>query len=222
MDRSRAAGRGVELPHARGLSGATLDWRAVYVPTRTIATPAAYAVAGLSVIYAVLYLGVVVPSGGANTLAVLITDLAIALSGLAVTIVAVTVGERIAGAEGSWIQLVGVGWALLSATHGAFAFAADLDQLSVAQISSTDPRGFATFGLGGIWMIGVGVLARQGRGGLPRGLGALAIAGGLDLVLLYLAYLASSATLVTVFGGLAAVILGPVFWMWTGSALRRA
>jgi len=193
----------------------------LYVSTRTIATPAAYAVAALSVVYAVVYLGVVKPSGGTNLTAVLATDLFIALSGIIVTIVAATVGERIAGAEGSWVQLVGVGWALLSATHGAFAFAADLGDVSVPQLASTDPRGFATFGLAGVWMIGVGLLARQGRGGLPRGLGALAVAAGLDLVLLFLATLFGSDTLVTVFGGLAAVVLGPAFWTWTGSALQR-
>ncbi|MBI2323794.1 MAG: hypothetical protein HYU87_02370 [Chloroflexi bacterium] len=119
------------------------------------------------------------------------------------------------------MKLVGVGWALLSATHGAFALAADLGDVAVSQISSTDPRGFATFGLAGLWTIVVGWLARQGRGGLPRGLGALGIAGGTDLVLLYLATLLGSDTFVLVFGGLASVVLGPAFWVWTGSALRR-
>jgi len=188
---------------------------------RTIATPAAYTVAALSVAYAVVFLGVVRPSGGANTAAVLVTDAFIAISGIVVTVVAAALGERIAAFEGSWIALVGVGWALLSAAHGAFAFAADLGDVSVPQIASTDPRGFATFGLAGLWTIAVGLLARQGRGGLPRGLGALAIAAGIDLVLLYLATLLGSDMLVTVFGGLAAVVLGPAFWMWTGNALSR-
>jgi hypothetical protein len=193
----------------------------VYVSPRTIATPAAYGVAALSVAYAVVFLGVVRPSGGANTTAVLLTDVFLALSGLLVTIVATTVGERIAGAEGSWVALVGVGWALLQATHGAFAFAADLGDVAVPQLASTDPRGFATFGLAGVWTIAVGLLARQGRGGLPRGLGALAIVAGIDLVLLYFATLLAADTLITVFGGLAAVVFGPAFWLWTGSALRR-
>jgi hypothetical protein len=194
----------------------------VYLPSRTLATPAAYAVAALSVAYAIVFLGFVRPSGGANTSAVLLADLFIGASGVVVTVVASTLGDRIAGSEGSWIKLVGVGWALLSATHGAFAFSADLEQLAVPQVSSTDPRGFATFGVAGLWMIVVGLLARQGRGGLPRGLGVLGIAAGADLVALYLATVFSADTLVTVFGGLAAVVLGPAFWMWTGSALRRS
>ena len=210
----------MELPRARDLTGGHTP-RDLYASPRTVATPAAYAVAALSVLYAVVYLGFVKPSGGANITAVLFADAFIALSGLIVTIVATAIGERIAAVEGSWVKLVGVGWALLSATHGAFAFAADLGDVAVPQIASTDPRGFATFGLAGLWMMVVGLLARQGRGGLPGGLGALAIAAGLDLVLLFFATLLGSDMLVTVFGGLAAVVLGPAFWMWTGSALRR-
>lgn len=193
----------------------------MYVRSQTIATPAAYAIGGLSLAYAAVFLGAVRPSGGENTIAVVLTDLFILLSGLLVPIVASTVGDRIGGTEGTWVKLVGVGWALLSATHGAFALAADLGDVAVSQISSTDPRGFATFGLAGLWTIVVGWLARQGRGGLPRGLGALGIAAGTDLVLLYLATLLGSDTFVLVFGGLASVVLGPAFWVWTGSALRR-
>ena len=193
----------------------------VYVQPRTIATPAAYGVAALSLAYAVVYLGAVRPSQGANTTAVVLTDLFILLSGLLVTVVAPHIGDRISGTEGTWVKLVGVGWALLSSTHGAFALAADIGEVAVPQLSSTDPRGFATFGLAGLWTIGVGWLARQGRGALPRGLGALGIVAGADLVLLYLATLLGSETFVLVFGGLASVVLGPAFWMWTGNALRR-
>ena len=193
----------------------------MYVRTRTLATPAAYAIGALSLAYAVVFLGAVRPSGGANATAVVLTDLFILASGLLVPTVATVLGDRIGGSEGSWVKLVGVGWALLSATHGAFALAADMGDVSVPQISSTDPRGFATFGLAGLWTIVLGWLARQGRGGLPRGLGALGVVSGADLVLLYVATLAGSDTFILVFGGLASVVLGPAFWVWTGSALRR-
>lgn len=193
----------------------------MHLREQTIATPAAYAVGALSLAYAVVFLGAVRPSGGENLTAVVLADLLILASGLLVTIVAAHVGDRIGGSEGTWVKLVGVGWALLSATHGAFALAADMGEVAVPQLSSTDPRGFATFGLAGLWTIIVGWLARQGRGGLPRGLGALGIVAGADLVLLYLATLLGSDTFILVFGGLASVVLGPAFWVWTGSALRR-
>lgn len=192
----------------------------MYLPGRSLATPAAYGVAALSVAYAVVFLGGVRPSQGANVTAVILSDLFILISGLLVTVVATTLGERIGGTEGTWVKLFGVGWALLSATHGAFALAADMGEVAVPQLSSTDPRGFATFGLAGLWVIVVGWLAREGRGGLPRGLGALGIISGTGLVLLYLGTLLGSETLILVFGGLASVVLGPAFWMWTGNALR--
>lgn len=193
----------------------------MYLRDRSLATPAAYGVAALSVAYAVVFLGGVRPSQGANLTAVVLGDVFILLSGLLVTVVAATLGDRIGGTEGTWVKLFGVGWALLSATHGAFALAADIGEVAVPQLSSTDPRGFATFGLAGLWALTVGWLAREGRGGLPRGLGALGIVAGANLVLLYVATLLGSETPILVFGGLASVVLGPAFWMWTGSALRR-
>lgn len=185
-----------------------------------LATYAAYGVGTLSILYAAVYLTSVRPTGGANATAVLLTDLFIFLSGLLVTIVAVTLGDRIGGPAGTWVAAVGTAWALLSAAHGAFAVATDLGAGGALAVSPTDPRGFATFGLAGLWTMAVGWLARSGRGGLPPGLGALGVAAGADLVLLYLATLVGADTLVLVFGGLASVVLGPAFWAWLGSALR--
>ena len=48
-----------------------------------------------------------------------------------------------------------MGYALLSAAHGVYASILAGQGLAAGDLSATDPRGFATFGLAGIWMIAV-------------------------------------------------------------------
>ncbi len=55
---------------------------------------------------------------------------------------------------------------------------------------------------------------------LPSRLALLAIVGGLDLVLLYAATVAGATPVILVTGGLASVVLGPAFWIWSGRLLR--
>jgi hypothetical protein len=45
----------------------------------------------------------------------------------------------------------GVGYALLSAAHGVYAAIKAGSGLGAGDLSATDPRGLATFGLAGIW-----------------------------------------------------------------------
>ena len=90
---------------------------------------------------------------------------------------------------------------------------ADLD------LSPTDPRGLATFGLAGLWALMAG-MALRGREGLRPAYSGLAIALGVDLILLYVATVIGSTPAILVTGGLASVILGPVFWAMTGRLLR--
>ncbi len=73
----------------------------MYLRSRTIATPASYAVGALSLAYAAVFLGAVRPSEGANTTAVLLADLFILVSGVLVPLVVATVGDRIGGTEGT-------------------------------------------------------------------------------------------------------------------------
>jgi hypothetical protein len=47
----------------------------------------------------------------------------------------------------------------------------------------------------------------------------LAIAGGADLVVLFVATVVGSTPLILVTGGLASVLLGPAFWLMTGRLL---
>jgi len=181
----------------------------------------AYFVALFSLAYAAVFLGLVRGHPDAHGASALANAL-IAAGGLSATIAIVGVAGRIAPLDGRWLALLGVGYALLSAAGGVYAALADLGGLQIGDLRPTDPRGFATFGLAGLWVFTLGLVARAGKvPGFPRGLATLAIADGIDLVVLFVATVAAADTLILVSGGLASVILGPAFWIWTGRVLRR-
>ena len=178
----------------------------------------AYLVAACSLAYAVVYLGFASRAPDdrfSNQLAWAL----IAAGALAASVAVVAMSERFGGGYARWLSLLGVGYALLSATHGVYAAILAGSGLAVSDLSPTDPRGFATFGLAGLWMLVLGWTARTGEA-LPRRLALLAIVGGLDLVLLYAATLAGATAAILVTGGLASVVLGPAFWIWSGRLLR--
>ena len=108
----------------------------------------------------------------------------------------------------------------MSAAHGTFEAIAIEQNVILPAISSTDPRGLATFGLAGLWAFTLGLETVAGNGVLPRSLGWLAIVAGLDLIVLFFATVAAYEGLILVSGGLASVILVPAFWIWTGRVLR--
>jgi hypothetical protein len=143
----------------------------------------------------------------------------IAAGALAASAAVVAMSERVGGGYARWLSPLGVGYALLSAAHGAYAAILVSSGLVASDLSPTDPRGFATFGLAGLWMLVIGLVSRGGTA-LPARLSLLAIAGGVDLILLYVATLVGSANAILVTGGLASVILGPAFWIWSGRVLR--
>jgi len=166
----------------------------------------AYFVAFFSLAYAAVFLGLVHGHPEAHRASALANAL-IAAGGLSATIAIVGVTGRIAALDGRWLAALGVGYALLSATHGVYSALAEVGAIEVPDLAPTDPRGFATFGLAGL--------------GFPRELATLAIVDGVDLVLLFVATVAAAENLVLVSGGLASVVLGPAFWIWTGRVLRR-
>jgi len=47
----------------------------------------------------------------------------------------------------------------------------------------------------------------------------VATVGGIDLIVLFFATVAGSTPLILVTGGLASVVLGPAFWIWSGRLL---
>jgi hypothetical protein len=179
----------------------------------------AYLIAAFSLVYAVVFLGFV-RNHPENTQAAALASALIAGGGLAATIATTSLGARIGGDARWWLTALGVGYGLLSATHGTFEAIAIQQGLALPAISPTDPRGLATFGLAGLWAFTLGLETVAGSGTLPRNLGWLAIVSGLDLIVLFLATVAAYEGLILVSGGLASVILVPAFWIWTGRVLR--
>ncbi len=193
---------------------------------RRIAGSSAYAIAALSLLYAAVYLGLVRPNPG-NAGASAVANFFIALSGVLATFAVVAVGDTVSGAAGRWLRLVGAGWALLSAAHGAFSAIGDLQcgrllsgDCVTSSIAATDPRGFATFGLAGVWSIMLGLAITSGTA-FPRRLGTVALINGVDLVLLFFATAVGASAIVLITGGLAAVVLGPLQWAWLGRRIIR-
>src|SRR5439155_795196 len=105
-----------------------------------------------------------------------------------------------------------------SSASGYGASSSDAQGYADLEVSPTDPRGFATFALAGVWLIVAG-RALAARTDLRRLYAQLAITAGIDLVLLFIATVVGSTPLILVFGGLASVVLGPIFWTMTGRLL---
>jgi len=179
----------------------------------------AYLIAAFSLVYAVVFLGFV-RNHPENTQAAALASALIAGGGLAATIATTSAAARIGGDARWWLTAIGVGYGLLSAAHGTFEAIAIEQNVILPAISSTDPRGLATFGLAGLWAFTLGLETVAGNGVLPRSLGWLAIVAGLDLIVLFFATVAAYEGLILVSGGLASVILVPAFWIWTGRVLR--
>ena len=179
----------------------------------------AYLIAAFSLLYAVVFLGFV-RNHPENTQAAALAWALIAGAGLAATVTTTSAAARIGGDARWWLTAVGVVYGLLSATHGTVAAVAVEQGLVASDLSPTDPRGLATFGLAGLWALTLGLETVAGNGTLPRNLGWFAIVCGIDLIVLYVATVAAFDGLILVSGGLASVILVPAFWIWTGRVLR--
>ena len=177
---------------------------------------AAYLVAFFSLAYAVVYLGFVRAEGSSATASVP-AMLLIAAGALSAMIATAALASYIGGASGTFLAAFGVGYSLLAATH-VFGAISDAQHSTGLDLSPTDPRGFATFGLAGLWSLLAGIELRA-KGGLRPIYWQLAIVGGIDLMLLFVATVIGSTPLVLVSGGLASVILGPAFWAMTGRLL---
>jgi len=178
---------------------------------------AAYLVAGFSLLYAVVYLGFVrtdATNANASTLAWAL----IAAGALAAALATAGLASYIGGSVATFLTAFGVAYSLLAAAHGVFAAIADAQGFADLELSPTDPRGFATFGLAGVWLLMAGLRLRVHPGLRPL-YSQIAIAGGVDLIALFVATVIGSTPLILVTGGLASVLLGPAFWLMTGRLL---
>ena len=181
---------------------------------------AAFGVALFSILYAIVYLGFV-RNDPNNASASALANALIAAGSLCAAFATGAMGAYIGGTVGGWISVFGVAYALLSAKHGIFAAISDAQGYADLEVSPTDPRGFATFGLAGIWLLVVSrELAR--RTDLRRLYPQLAVVAGVDLVVLFIATVIGSTPLILLTGGLASVVLGPIFWSMTGRLLTVA
>lgn len=84
--------------------------------------------------------------------------------------------------------------------------------------SQVDPAGLATFAVVGIGSFLWGWLILR-TNHMPRALGYVGILNAVLLILLFIATIFSSQTLILISGGLTSVIIGPVWWIWVGRAL---
>jgi hypothetical protein len=227
-------------------------------PFERVAALAAMLVGVSSILYAIVFLGLVPSDQRSDDVvkfyASYLTDGAaalqtswalLALAGLASTLVIVALQARlrtIDAAWAGWATGVGLVGALLSTVHGVHEIAqnaklADLwrngDAATRAALtvsnsipSAADPRGLASFGFAGLFMLAVGALivrANQiGAQALPLRLGYLGLAGGVLLLLLCAGSAFEIDLLVLIPGGLMSLIVGPIWWIWLGLRFWRA
>jgi hypothetical protein len=203
----------------------------------------------LSLLYAVAYLGIT-PSDQrgddvakfyrsylAHPAGLRMAASCLLVSGLISGAVVVALIRRIRTSDGqsalTWAGMVAVVAGLATSAHG-LADLVGVDKLAhryatgdattqaavaVAHVapSSVDPRGLATFAAAGLVALAVGLALRASQ---PR-LGWLGVVLGADMVALFLANAVGIKALVLVTGGLASVVLGPVWWFGIGRLLWR-
>jgi Na+/H+-translocating membrane pyrophosphatase len=223
-------------------------------PFERVAALAACVVGVSSLLYAIVFLGLV-PSDqrsddAAKFYASYLNDGAtalqaswalLALAGLASTLVIVALHARLRVTDARWAGWaagVGLVGALLSTVHGVQEMAqnaklADLwdngDAATRAALtvsnslpSASDPRGLASFGFSGLFMLAAGALILRSADALPRRLGHVALAGGVLLLLLSAGSAFEIDLLVLIPGGLVSLVVGPLWWLWLGLHFWRA
>jgi hypothetical protein len=188
--------------------------------------------AGLgSIVYSVAFLGGVVAGWGPE-LGLIVASIALIVGALLSVAVLVAVFLRLEGdyrAPG----LIGLVFIAIGAAgaiaHGGYDLAITVhppvtDVLGQAELPNlADPRGLMTFGLTGVGLLILSLVAR-GSGALPRGIATLGAWVGVLLVVVYLGrliVLTPTNPLVAVPAALTGLVLSPAFYIWLGLELRR-
>jgi hypothetical protein len=173
----------------------------------------------LSILYAIFFL---VIARQAEFIGLFGSWVILALSGIFTSAAYVGLYGRMKSAsEGFalWGLLLGVASSFATLMHGGYQ-ALLVGQASGAALSEVDPRGLAAFGVVGLvsfifsWLI-----VRSGV--LAKTFGYLGLFNALLLVVLYFATVAGAQTVILISGGLTAVIVGPIWWIWLGLQLLR-
>jgi hypothetical protein len=211
---------------------------------------AAGAVGALSLLYAVAYLGITPAdqrgsdidkffrSYLAHPTGLRLAAVCLMLSGLvsgAVVIALIGRIDRTAKRQSlAWAGVVAVIAGLGTAAHGlsdlvgvdklahryASGDAATRAAVAVVHVtpSQIDPRGLATFAAGGLVALVLGLALRDRH---PR-MGLLGVVLGADMILLFVANAVGINALVLLSGGMASVILGPIWWFAIARTLWSA
>ena len=212
-----------------------------------LAAASALAVAGLSLLYAIAYLGITPsaqrgsdvddfyrsylahPAGGR------IASTCLFLSGLLVGLPVVALARRLAVRAGSivtWASILGVVAGFATAAHGLTNLLA-VDKLA-HKYESGDAATRAAITVAGytpseVDPRGLATFCAAGLAALALGLalravkptiGTLGVVLGVDMVLLFVATAAGIGPLILLTGGLASVILGPWWWVSVARELR--
>ncbi len=92
--------------------------------------------------------------------------------------------------------------------------------LEVMGTRGLDPDAWVGFGMVGLWVLVVNWLALRG-GQLPKGLTYVGLAVGIAYALVVAGSALSIPLLIAIAAGLGGIILGPIWYIWTGILLRR-
>lgn len=95
----------------------------------------------------------------------------------------------------------------------------DVAQPLPTSVAATDPLNFVTFGLTGLWFLLANLLLW--RAPISRRLALLGFVAAIDLVAGFLAVLSAQGSLATFAAVIAGAVVGPIYSLWLGIALRR-